>query len=166
MRGFARLLSCPLLLAAIVALPASSAPLSAQLDSKAQPEHLLGIWRLDLARSKYSPGPPPKSETRTYSRDQDGLKGVVRRYLADGREETIEYRANFDQEYPVSGTDAYDAVIFKRIDALTAQAVLSHAGQVFGTARRVISEDGRTMTITFRRESGTIVNNVAVYRKD
>ena len=55
---------------------------------------------------------------------------------------------------------------FKRIDARTSQAVLSHAGQVFGVARRVISEDGQTMTITFRREASTIVNNVAVYRKD
>jgi hypothetical protein len=147
-------------------LATPSALSSAQSSAAAEQEQLLGVWRLDLSKSKYSPGPPPKSETRTYSRDKEGLKGVVHRYLADGGEETIEYRANFDQEYPVTGTDVYDAVIFKRIDAHTAQAVLSHAGQVFGTARRVISNDGQTMTITFRRESATSVNNVAVYRKE
>jgi hypothetical protein len=166
MRGSARTLLRVLPLVAIVALAAPDLCFSQQPGAKSDPEYLIGIWRLDLLRSRYSPGPPPKSETRTYTRDEEGLKGVVQRYLADGRQETIEYRADFDQEYPVSGTDAYDAVTFKRIDARTAQAVLSHAGQVFGVARRVISEDGQTMTITFRRESSTIVNNVAIYRKD
>ena len=171
MLGSARTLLRVLPLVVIAALAvmvtlAEPALVSPQQPAKPDQEYLIGIWRLDLLRSRYSPGPPPKSETRTYTRDGEGLKGVVDRYLADGREETIEYRANFDQEYPVSGTDAYDAVTFKRIDARTAQAVLSHAGQVFGIARRVISEDGQTMTITFRREASTVVNNVAVYRKD
>jgi hypothetical protein len=166
MRGSARTLLRVLPLVAIAVLAEPSLCFSQQPGVTADPEYLIGIWRLDLARSRYSPGPPPKSETRTYTRDAEGLKGIVQRYLPDGREETIEYRANFDQEYPVSGTDAYDAVTFKRIDARTAQAVLSHAGQVFGIARRVISEDGQTMTITFRREASTTVNNVAVYRKE
>lgn len=166
MRGSTRTSFRLLAVFAIVVCAEPSFLLSAQPGAKTEPEYLLGIWRLDLTRSRYSPGPPPKSETRTYIRDEEGLKGVVQRYLADGRQETIEYRANFDQEYPVSGTEAYDAVTFKRIDARTAQAVLSHAGQVFGIARRVISEDGQTMTITFRREASTTVNNVAVYRKE
>ena len=85
--------------------------------------------------------------------------------MVDGREERIEYRADFDQEYPVSGNEAYDAVRFRRIDAYTSDAVLSHAGRVFGTARRVISPDGRTMTITFRQEDPSLVKNVVVYSK-
>jgi hypothetical protein len=45
--------------------------------------------------------------------------------------------------------------------------VLSHAGRVYGTARRTISEDGRTMTIVFRRDEGqNVVRNVAVYVKE
>jgi hypothetical protein len=45
--------------------------------------------------------------------------------------------------------------------------VLSHAGRVFGTARRVIAADGKSMTITFRRdsESGVSVLNTAHYEK-
>ena len=45
--------------------------------------------------------------------------------------------------------------------------MLSHAGRVFGTARRVIADDGKSMTITFRRdsESGVSVLNVAHYEK-
>lgn len=141
-------------------------------DGRAQPitaeqELLLGSWRLDIVKSRYTPGPPPRSETRTYARDQQGMKGTINRRRDDGREEVIQYRADFDHEFPVMGTQAYDTIRLKRIDARTAEAVLSHAGRVFGTARRVISDDGRTMTITFRQEdrAGVLENNVAVYRK-
>ena len=27
---------------------------------------LLGSWQLDVAKSRYVPGPPPRNETRTY----------------------------------------------------------------------------------------------------
>src|SRR5262249_35477092 len=30
------------------------------------PDPLIGTWVLNVAKSKYSPGPAPKSETRTY----------------------------------------------------------------------------------------------------
>jgi hypothetical protein len=114
----------------------------------------------------YVPGPPPRAETRTYARDADGVKGTIRRQRADGREEVIEYRADFDHEYPVMGTEAYDTIRLKRIDARTAEVVLSHAGRVYGRARRVISEDGRTLTIAFRQgDRETFTNNVAIYRK-
>jgi hypothetical protein len=133
----------------------------------AEQEPLLGVWQLDVAKSRYRPGPPPRNETRTYVRDKDGMKGTIQRRRADGTEEVIEYRADFDHEYPVMGTPAYDTIRLKRIDSHTAEAVLSHAGRVFGTARRVISADGRTLTIMFRQEDrgGNLQNNVAIYRK-
>ena len=162
MRSLMRCYGPTLLAGVIAALAATPSSALAQPD-----ERLLGTWRLDVSKSKYEPGPPPVSETRIYSKEASGLKGLIRRRFADGRDETIEYGADFDHEYPVSGTKTYDAVKFKRIDALTAEAVLSHAGRVFGTARRTISEDGQTMTIVFRREDGaSTVRNVAIYRKE
>jgi hypothetical protein len=136
-------------------------------DVKAEQDLLLGVWQLDVAKSRYTPGPPPRNETRTYVRDAEGMKGTIARRRADGTEEVIEYRADFDREYPVMGTAAYDTIQMKRIDAYTAEAVLSHAGRVYGTARRVVSPDRRTLTIMFRQEdrSGHLQNNVAVYRK-
>jgi hypothetical protein len=127
---------------------------------------LFGTWRLDLSKSKYMPGPPPRSETRTYTRDAAGVKGRIDRHYADGRREVIDYRADADHDSPVSGTQSYDAIRFKRVDRYTTEAVLSHAGRVWGTARRVLSEDGGTLTIMFRRfEPGDMVSNVAVYSK-
>ena len=73
--------------------------------------------------------------------------------------------AEYDREYPVSGTEEYDHILLKRIDERTAQAVLSHAGRVYGVARRVIAPSGASMTITLNRESSTgpSVLNTAVY---
>ena len=140
----------------------SSGPSAPRAD-----ETLLGTWRLDLSKSRYSPGPAPRSETRVYARDADGMKGTIDRHYADGRREVIDYRADGDHDSPVSGTQAYDAIRFKRVDARNTEAVLSHAGRVFGTARRSLSEDGSTLTIVFRRtETGDMVNNVAVYQKE
>jgi len=90
---------------------------------------------------------------------------VIQRAFPDGRRERIEYTANYDREYPVTGTEDYDMVVLKRIDRSTSEAVLSHAGRVFGTARRVVAPDGKSMTITFRRDSetGVSVLNFAYY---
>jgi hypothetical protein len=127
---------------------------------------LLGTWRLDLAKSKYFPGPAPRSETRIYTADKDGVQGVINRVHADGRAEIIEYRANYDREQAVTGTPAYDAIKLKKIDDYTSESTLSHAGMVFGTARRVISPDGNTMTITFERKTADdTIRNVAVYHR-
>ena len=150
---------------AVAALLAIAPAAHSQSASTSDQDVVLGVWKVDLAKSRYYPGPPPISETRTFTRDKDGIFGTVVRRNADGREERIEYRADFNQEYPVSGTEAYDAVKFRRIDAYTSDAVLSHAGRVFGTARRVISKDGGTMTITFRQEDPSLVKNVVVYQK-
>lgn len=139
--------------------------LTAQSTSPKEPDQLVGAWRLDAVKSRYRPGPAPVSETRTYVRDGDNVLGVILRTFPDGRRERIEYTANYDREYPVTGTEDYDHVVLKRIDRNTSEAVLSHAGRVFGTARRVIAADGKSMTITFRRDSetGVSVLNVAYY---
>ena len=152
-------------LAAWCAVLVTVSAVHAQTGSRYAFDLLIGVWQADMAKSRYYPGPPPASETRTFARDAEGIKGTVLRRLADGRQELIEYRADFDHEYPVSGTEAYDAVKFKRIDTRTAEAVLSHAGRVFGIATRVISNDGQTMTIAFRQEDPSLVKNVVVYRK-
>jgi hypothetical protein len=162
MRAFRRLLASALLGSTILlAQPHLLAQAGAAVD-----DPLVGTWRLDVAKSKYSPGPPLKAETRIYTRDGTGIKGRIDRQYADGRREVIDYRADLDREVPVSGTQAYDAVRLKKIDDRTTEGVLSHAGRVFGFSRRVLSADGKTMTITFRREEpGDMVNNFAVYTK-
>lgn len=141
-------------------------PTAACQASSEPPSELLGTWRLNVAKSRYSPGPPLRAEERVYSRTAEGVTGVVTRTDADGEVERYEYIANFGGEYMVTGTPAYDAVKLRRIDELASEALLTHAGMVYGIARRVISPDGKTMTITFdRKDRDRPVHNVAIYDK-
>ena len=129
-----------LAVAALVAFAATAAPAAQRATASPKtPDHLVGVWQLNLAKSRYFPGPAPTSETRTYTREGDSVVGVIRRMFPDGRSDRIEYTANFDREYPVMGTEDYDHVVLKRIDEYTSEAVLSHAGRVYGIARRVIA---------------------------
>jgi hypothetical protein len=157
----------PASIGVVVLLALAPADVLPQSAAKIAENLLLGTWRIDLQASRYSPGPPVRSETRTYIRDDKGIAGRIDRTHADGRREVIDYRADVEQQVPVSGTRAYDAIRLTRMDMYTTEGVLSHAGRVFGYSRRTISPDGRTMTITFRRgEPGDMVNNVVVYRKE
>jgi len=152
--------------AALIAAASLALGQSPRSTQDEPPLALLGTWILNVAKSKYSPGPPLRSETRVYSRGADGVRGVVTRVYADGDMEKYEYVANFGGEYMVTGTPAYDAVKLRRIDELASEAVLSHAGTIYGIARRAIAADGKTMTITFdRKDADRPVHNVAVYDK-
>ena len=129
------------------------------------PEELLvGTWVLDVNASRYLPGPPPRAETRIYTKGPNGIEGVVKRTGPDGKVLTIEYMANTDREQMVTGTPEYDAVKLRQIDPFTSEALLTHGGTTFGVATRVISRTGKSMTITFRRPDADVLN-VAVYRK-
>jgi hypothetical protein len=150
----------------VVALAVSVLPvLARQPHPEATGELVVGTWRLLPEKSKYIPGPAPKSETRTYERNADGLKATVARVYRDGKSESIVYLANLDSVNPVFGATEYDTVRLKRITDYESEAVLAHADVIFGIARRVVSRDGNTMTISFRRESQTPVYNYAVYEK-
>src|SRR3954466_12198522 len=142
---------------------------AAQPASAPEQDQLLGTWQLNVAKSRYAPGPGPVSETRTYTRGPNGVEGTIQRRFQDGRSERIEYISEYDREYPVMGTSAYDHIQLKRLNSRMAEAVLSHAGRVYGTAQRVIAPDGKTMTITLRVESasapGGNVINIALYEK-
>jgi len=158
-----------LVVAAAVLTALSTVDVLAQSEAPAAdnvPQALIGTWRLNVAKSKYSPGPPMRDETRVYTRGPEGVTGVVTRTYADGHVERYQYTANFGGEYAVTGNPEYDAVRLRRIDEYSSEAVLSHAGTIYGIARRAIASDGRTMTITFdRKDADRPVHNLAVYDK-
>src|SRR5688572_32306816 len=87
------------LAAFVVSLPLAPTVRADQFRATAEPPpQLIGTWRLNVGKSKYSPGPPLRSETRVYTRSADGVKGVVSRVYSDGRAERFEYMANFGKE--------------------------------------------------------------------
>jgi hypothetical protein len=152
------------LIAVVVALATVNMTGASQSPATSQ-DPVIGHWRLDVSKSKYSPGPGPKSETRTYQATGEGIRAVIVRTHQNGRVETIEYEVDHDSINHVIGTPDYDAIRLTRINAYVSEATLSHAGRLFGTARREIARDGMTMVITFRQESQTRIHNVAHYVK-
>jgi hypothetical protein len=166
MRARSTRLLLPVLVGAALALSATDRLLAAVQPSIPPDERVFGTWQLNAARSKFTPGPPYRNQTRVYERHEKGVKATIKTTYSDGHTTDVEYIADYDSlEYPVTGSPDYDSIKLKRVDAYTAEAVLGHAGKVFATARRTISEDGMTMTIIFEVTllAGSRVNNVMVY---
>jgi hypothetical protein len=129
----------------------------------------VGTWKLNTAKSKYSPGPTPKSATVTYEESDGGIKRTGESVDAEGKTTSFAYTAKYDgKDYPVTGSDLYDSIRFKRVNDHVVEATLKKSGKVVSRARRVVSADGKTMTQTIRgtNAKGQKMHNVAVYEKE
>ena len=134
----------------------------------AQGNPMVGTWTLNVAKSKYSPGPAPKSTTVTWEAAGQGLKLTSKGVDAEGKPTNVQYTVNFDgKDYPVTGSSDFDAVALKKVDASTMEATRKMGGKMVQTARYVLSKDGKTYTVTAKgtNAKGQQVNNVVVYDK-
>jgi len=81
---------------------------------------VIGTWKLNVAKSTFSPGPAPKSQTRTYAESPQGIALTIKTVAADGKESTAALTFKEDgNPYPMSGNPDFDTVSVKRVDALT-----------------------------------------------
>ena len=131
-------------------------------------DHFLGTWKLNVAKSKYSPGPAPKSFTIKQEDWEGGLKFASDGIDAKGNPTHGEYSAKFDgKDYPMKGNPIADTVSPKRIDAYTVESVLKKGGKVVLNGRAVVSRDGKTLTLTEtgKNAQGQEVNNIRVSEK-
>lgn len=129
---------------------------------------VLGTWELNVTKSKYNPGPAPKSQTRIYEALPQGMKVTIKTVNADGQSTVLEHPANYDgKDYPITGSTQADVIALKQIDPYTSEAALKHAGKVLATSRRVVSADGKTMTVTYQGidSRGRKVDSMAVYER-
>jgi hypothetical protein len=129
---------------------------------------LAGTWELNLEKSTFSPGPPPKSETRTYEVTGQQEKMVVKRIDAKGNETGFGFTANRDgKDYPYEGSPTIDTISLTSVDTFTVTYVLKKAGEVVLTGTRTISKDGKTMTLPtkFTTSKGVQVDNLLVFDK-
>jgi hypothetical protein len=104
---------------------------------------------LVVAKSKYSPGPAPKSATVTFSAVGQGVKVVVDGVGPDGSKTHWEYTANFDgKPYPVTGNGLGDMVVTRRINPTTILSSYTLKGKPTVVNTRTVSADGNTLTVT------------------
>jgi hypothetical protein len=133
----------------------------------AQTDPFSGTWQLNLAKSKYSPGPPPKSETVNVQAEGQGLKATITGVNAEGNPINYTQTPVFDglphstENYP--NQDAYAAT---RVDAYTKIFSDIKAGKLVGTTTFVVSPDGKTMTATaIGLDANGRQINISVYDK-
>jgi len=114
----------------------------------AQANPFVGTWKLNLAKSRFNPGPGPKSQTRNWAA---GGKVTVNGVNAAGEAVTYAYVVNGDgKSYKTSGAvpNAADALSSKRIDAKILEAHFTRGGKASDTTRFTVSADGKVLTIT------------------
>jgi hypothetical protein len=148
-------------LALVVTLVAAAYGVQAQADPT------VGTWKLNLAKSKYNAGQPPKSSTVVIAAAGQGIKLTSDTVLADGTARKISYTAMYDgKDAVVTGTPDYDGMSLKKT-ASGVEGSRKKAGKVVQTYTRVVSADGKTMTVTSTGTTATggKVDNVQVYDK-
>jgi hypothetical protein len=136
-------------------------------SSQAQAENsVVGTWTLNVAKSTYSPGPPPQNLTVKFEAAGDGIKSTADSVAADGTSTHTEYTASYDgTDYPLKGVKDADTVSLKQVDASTTVRTDKKAGKVVRTYTRKLSADGRTMTVTIigTDEQNRTIHNTVVF---
>jgi hypothetical protein len=130
---------------------------------------LMGTWKVNVAKSTYSSGAPPMSTISTYEPfGKDGFRFTSDTVNAQGKASHITYVSEYDgKDYPIAGDPTRDSNSAKRIDRYTHLITNKKSGKITTTSRRVISKDGRTLTITTTgtNSQGQEVHQVQVFEK-
>ena len=110
-------------------------------------EPVVGNWKLNVSASKFS-GEAPKSVTRSYSESPDGTVLHQKMIGADGKEMDMRVVTKLDgKDHAIEGNPDADTVAGTAIDAQTSHFSMKRGGKEVGTVHRVVSADGKTLTV-------------------
>ena len=126
---------------------------------------VIGSWTLNVARST---GVVPKSDTRTYTAADGGIKLTMKRVTAEGKEISAQTNYKYDgKDYPFTGSSDYDTVSAKRIAPHIVQITQKLRGKVVGMTTRTISGDGKTLSLATRSTNagGEVVSSTLVFER-
>ena len=122
-------------------------------------DNTLGTWKLNPEKSKPAAGQSRiTSLTVVREASGDGVKVTVKGEREDKSKIDVSYTAKYDgKEVTVSGSGLpYDTLAIKQVDANTLTDVRSKKGGTYkGTGRFVVSDDGKTATLTTKGTGAT-----------
>ena len=127
----------------------------------------MGTWKLNEAKSKYSPG-APKNTSVVYEAAGDSVKVTVDGVGADGKPTHNEWTGKFDgKDYPLTGDPTADTRSYKKIDTRTMELTNKKGGKPVVTGKITVSADdkSRTVAVSGTDASGKKVTSTAVYDK-
>ena len=126
----------------------------------------LGTWKLNPAKSKFNPGPPPDNFTAKFESAGKAVKVTMTGVAKDGKTNVSGYTAAYDgKEVPMTGSQTADTTSVRRIDDYKTERVDKKGGKVVQTLVRTVAKDGKTMTVTVKgvNAKGEKVDHVAVF---
>ena len=126
----------------------------------------MGTWKLNEAKSKFAG--KARNHTVVYEAAGDQIKVTVEGVDENGTAVRNEWTGKFDgKDYPVSGESNADARSYKMIDKNTLEIANKKGGKTMMTGRIVVSNDGKTRTVTTTATDpqGKKITNVALYDK-
>ena len=129
-----------------------------------------GTWKLNVAKSKYSPGPAPKAVTVVIA--EKGADYSVSATGTDGAGKPTSVKYTFPMKGgPIAYTEGAPAsgatVAIKRVNANTLEGTSTLNGKETGTTTTVMAADGKSFarTVKTTNAEGKPVNNNEVYEK-
>jgi hypothetical protein len=136
----------------------------------AQGDAHVGTWKLNLAKSTYKPGPPPKSQTLIYAADGAGMTVMVQGVDSTGQPmnpEKAKVAINFDGKDHPTPNPNWDTSSWKKIDGHSFEVTRKKGGKVVQSGTNTVAKDGKTLTTTTKgtNAAGQPFTNVAVFDK-
>ena len=131
-------------------------------------DNSIGTWKLNMAKSKFTPDAPVKSLTTTREATSGGVKITTTGEMADGSPLNASAAAKYDGSESAATGAPWDTMTIKQVDANTFTGTSRKKdGKYRSTSRTVISKDGKTMTVTSKgaNAEGKPFNYVLVYDK-
>jgi hypothetical protein len=131
----------------------------------------IGTWKVNLAKSTWSPGPKPTvaGTVKIEPASGGGIKSTIDTTNAEGQPIHTETVGMLDgKDNPVKGAQAPNTTTaYKRLDKQTLEAAGKVDGKLTVVTKMAISADGKTMTATQtgKNVQGQAVNNVIVADK-
>jgi len=111
------------------------------------PEAWLGTWALNVARSTYTPGPPPyKRATYRIERLGDGFRVIYDMVHPRGGTTHLEWTGRMDgRDYALQGVDQAITYAYVPVADDACDVVVRIDGRVVARSRVTVSADGRAM---------------------
>jgi len=128
---------------------------------------IVGTWKLDVAKSKFVAGKELTAGTRVYT-EANGLYTLEQKLTgADGKEMSFQVQYRDGKEAKQATAGPTDTTLAKKIDANTWDFDLKKDGKVVGHVHRVVSADGKTLTVhnTGVQRSGATGDETLVFHK-
>jgi hypothetical protein len=127
-----------------------------------------GTWKINLEKSKYNPGPAPKSGTITIKIENGTETYSSEGMDASGKATNASFTAKTDgTDSPTTGNPYGDTISIKHPSLTRLVATIKKGGKVTVTVHIVVSADGKTRTATYsgKTADGKEIHDVVVYDK-